>query len=207
MSPGRRRLWVVWGVLLALLGVVYVLQDSGGEQDDDGHGHGSEQAADNRWLLPVPTADLGAIEVVHEGNLHRFERDAAGLWFYHGVHGNSDPQHGHTTDVALAEKIDKSLIGFGRTRKERHIPVSEGPEKFGVTAPQMIVLVYAKGQVLPLAQYAIGDRAPDTVSRYVMRVGDSEIITIPNFQIDNLLNLIKIVQAQGQQSTPAQGGS
>jgi len=133
--------------------------------------------------------------------LHRFERDAAGLWFYHGVHGNADPQHGHTTDPLLAEKIETSLIGFSRTRKERRIPVSEGPEKFGVTTPQMIVLVYAKGQVQPLAQFAIGDRAPDTVSRYVMRVGDSEIVTIANFHFDNLLGMIQIAQAAAQNAS------
>jgi len=206
MSPSRRRLWVVWGALLLLLGAVFLLQE-GGEEDDDGHGRASQEEADARWLLLAPIDELGAIEVIHEGNLHRFERDAAGLWFYHGVHGNADPLHGHTTDPVLAEKIDKSLIGFGRTRKERRIPVSEGPEKFGVTAPQMIVLVYGKGQAQPLAQYAIGDRAPDTVSRYVMRVGDSEIVTIPNFQIDNLLNLIQMAQAAGEQPASAQSGS
>jgi len=206
MSAGRRRVWVVWGALLLLLGAVFLMQE-GGEVDDDGHGHASEEAEDARWLVPVPADELGAVEVVHEGNLHRFERDAAGLWFYHGVHGTADPQHGHITDPVLAEKIEKSLIGFSRTQKERRIPVSEGPEKFGVTAPQMIVLVYAKGQVQPLAQYAIGDSAPDTVSRYVMRVGDSEILTIPDFQIDNLLNLIQMAQAAAQQPATAQSGS
>jgi len=206
MSRMRRRTWVVWGVLGLLVAAVFLLQEGDGE-DDDGHGHGSAEHVDSRWLVPAPADELGVVEVVHEGNLHRFERDAAGLWFYHGVHGSSDPQHGHTTDPVLAAKIETSLIGFSRTRKERHIPLSEGPEKFGVTAPQMIVLVYAKAQVQPLAQYAIGDSAPDRVSRYVMRVGDSEIVTIPDFQIDNLLNLIKMAQAAGTQPGPAESGS
>jgi hypothetical protein len=196
----RRRTWVVWGVLGLLVAALFLLQEGEGD-DDDGHGHGSAEEVDSRWLVPAPADELGVVEVVHEGNLHRFERDAAGLWFYHGVHGNADPQHGHTTDPLLAEKIETSLIGFSRTRKERRIPVSEGPEKFGVTTPQMIVLVYAKGQVQPLAQFAIGDRAPDTVSRYVMRVGDSEIVTIANFHFDNLLGMIQIAQAAAQNAS------
>ena len=42
----------------------------------------------------------------------------------------------------------------------------------------------------PLAQYAVGDVAPDTVSRYVQRGGQPRVVTIPTYQIDNLLALI-----------------
>lgn len=203
MSGMRHRLWAIWSLLAVLLIAVYVL----GRMEDRagaGQGHaGEDEPADARWLLPAPLSELGAIEVVHEGSLHRFERDTAGRWFYHGVHADTDPQHGHVTDPALAQKIENALVGFGRTRKERRIPVSEGPEKFGVSTPQMIVLVYAKGQPQPLAQYAIGDRAPDGVSRYVLRVGDKEIVTIADFQIANLVNLIGTAVADTQQ--PAAG--
>ncbi|MCC7546236.1 MAG: DUF4340 domain-containing protein [Burkholderiales bacterium] len=207
MSAVRRRLWVVWGLLLVLLAAaLFVRQgdDSGGQD-----GHAGDDDADERWLVPAAATELGAVEVVHEGSLHRFERDAAGVWFYHGVHAEADPQHGHTTDPALAQKIDTTLVGFGRSRKERRIPVSEGPAKFGVATPQMIVLVYARSapQAQPLAQYAIGDLAPDGVSRYVLRVGDKEIVTIPNYQIDNLLGLIQAATAATRQALPPPGGS
>ena len=42
-----------------------------------------------RLLLPVPVDQLGAIEVADAGTLHRFERDAAGAWFYHGAHAGA----------------------------------------------------------------------------------------------------------------------
>lgn len=203
MSGVRRRLWVVWAVLLGLIAIVFLF-DGGQGDDGDPHGHGM---TDDKWLLPAPIDELGAVEVAFEGSLHRFERDSAGLWFYHGVHAAADPEHGHVTDAALAEHIDKILIGFGRTRIERRIPLAEGAQKFGVTTPQMIVLVYLQGQMQPLAQYAVGDRAPDGVSRYVMRVGSSEIVTIANFQIDNLKDLIEAASAAGETFVPLQAGS
>ncbi len=208
MSAARSRLWFVWGLLLVLLAAAFFLREGGKTGGDDGHA-GESGALDERWLVPAEAAELGAVEVVHEGNLHRFERDPAGVWFYHGVHAEADPQHGHTPDPVLAEKIDKALIGFTRARKERRIPVSEGPAKFGVATPQMIVLVFARGagQVQLLAQYAVGDQAPDHVSRYVMRLGDKEIVTIPNYHIDNLVGLIQAAAAATQQPPPLPGQS
>lgn len=203
MRGVRRRLWVVWAVLLVLIAVVFVFEDNDGDGDDL-HDH---ETADDRRLLPASITELGAVEVAFEGSLHRFERDSAGLWFYHGVHAPADPEHGHITDTVLAERIEKALIGFGRTRIERRIPLAEGAQKFGVTTPQMIVLVYLNDQMQPLAQYAVGDRAPDTVSRYVMRVGGSEIVTIANYQIENLENLIQASVAAGQTPVPLQAGT
>ena len=54
----------------------------------------------------------------------------------------------------------------------------------------MRILVYRSHSMQPLAQYAVGDIAPDTLSRYVRIVGSSAMATIPNYQIDHLLALI-----------------
>src|SRR2546430_17394042 len=48
----------------------------------------------------------------------------------------------------------------------------------------------------PLAQYAVGDIAPDTVSRYVLIVGRSVVTTIPNYQIANVLALVAAVASE-----------
>ncbi|HEU5283039.1 MAG TPA: hypothetical protein VFU53_04450, partial [Burkholderiales bacterium] len=48
-------------------------------------------------------------------------------------------------------------------------------------------------EALPLVQYAVGDLAPDQFSRYVQAVGSPTVITIANYQIDNLLGLIQAV--------------
>ena len=64
----------------------------------------------------------------------------------------------------------------------------------------MVILVYRKDDAQPVAQYAVGDVAPDGLSRYVLRVGSASVVTIANYQITNLLDLI---QAVGSSDAPA----
>jgi hypothetical protein len=61
----------------------------------------------------------------------------------------------------------------------------------------MLILLYQPGQVEPLARYAVGDVAPDTYSRYVQRLGSQEVVTIANYQIQNLEQLIAALSAPG----------
>ena len=60
----------------------------------------------------------------------------------------------------------------------------------------MIILVYGSESEEALAQYTIGDLAPDTFSRYVQAAGHDEVVTIPNYQITNLRDLIGSVTGQ-----------
>ena len=168
----------MWLVLAALVGVILVIEHR------DRHQEGTAGDADARLLLPVPVDQLGAVEVADAGRLHRFERDAGGAWFYHGVHTGSESRHTHGADPALAERIERTLAAFGRTRMERDFPL-------GVATPEVLVLVYRPNESQPLVQYAVGHVAPDTVSRYVMVVGRPVVITIPGYQIDNLLALVR----------------
>lgn len=147
-------------------------------------------AEGSRMLLPAAVADLGAIEIGQAGTLHRFERDGTGAWLYHGVHANAQAAHAHQTDPAQAQIIEKAFAALGRTRMERQLKLDVQSDTYGMTAPQMIILVYAKGDQPPLAQYAVGDVAPDGLSRYVLRVGGTSVVTIPNYQITNLQDLI-----------------
>ena len=62
----------------------------------------------------------------------------------------------------------------------------------------MIILVYGSEGDEPLAQYTIGDLAPDTFSRYVQAAGHDEVVTIPNYQITNLLDLVAEVTGQSE---------
>ena len=57
------------------------------------------------------------------------------------------------------------------------------------------MLVYLPNDLKPRAQYAVGDIAPDKVSRYVLGVGSSAVVTIPNYQIENLVGLITEAQS------------
>lgn len=152
-------------------------------------------------LLPAAVADLGAIEIGHAGTLHRFERDGTGAWLYHGVHANAQVAHTHQTDPTQAQTIDKAFAALGRTRMERQLKLDVQLGAYGLTSPQMIIIVYARGNPLPMGQFAVGDIAPDGLSRYVLPVGGNYVVTIPNYQIDNLLNLIQAVADKPGQGT------
>ena len=192
VSAIRPRLVAIWGVLLLLviaIAAIELKERANPEADED-------SVRDPRMLLPVPVAQLGIVEIAHGGALHRFERDAAGVWFYHGVHTSAQGAHAHQPDPALATRIDTALTAFGRTHIERQMSLEKGPQEYGLSNPQMVILVYRPKDLQPLAQYAVGDVAPDTYSRYILVVGRSAVGTIPNYQIENLLGLIKAASEQ-----------
>ena len=193
----RRRLVAVW-VLFAALAVAIVMI----ERQHRAATSTQDTGRDVRWLLPVEMSALGAVEVMHKGTLHRFERDAAGTWFYHGIHTGSEQQHAHNADPAVAAQIEKAFTGFGRTRMEREFPLKVEADEFQVTRPDIFIIVYRPQAVQPLARYAVGIVAPDGVSRYVLPVGSTRVVTIANYQIDNLLNLIRAMGEKSAQGNP-----
>jgi hypothetical protein len=186
----RPRLVIVWLALAALVGAIVAVEHADLVRPGPG---GDQGPADPHLLLPVPVDRLGAIEVAHAGRLHRFERDAAGAWFYHGVHTGTEGVHAHTADPALAARIERAVAAFGRTRIERQLALGTSTGDYGVAVPETLILVYRPHDPQPLVQYAVGDVAPDTFSRYVQVVGSPAVVTIANYQIDNLLALIQSV--------------
>ena len=175
--------WAALGVLVAVIGVV--------EYRDRPTPSGDRDAVDARSLLPVPVAQLGAVEIADRGRLHRFERAATGAWFYHGVHTAATAAHTHTADAELSERIEQAFAALGRARVERQFELEGDGAAYGLTAPEVVILVYRAEQSQPLAQYAVGTVAPDTVSRYLTLVGRRRVVTIPAYQIDNLLALVQ----------------
>jgi hypothetical protein len=200
----RRRVLVVWLVLAVLAAGIAIVEYRNRSQLPEGAAETIHGAEGSRMLLPVPIAQLNAIEIGHAGTLHRFERDGTDAWFYHGVHANAQAAHAHQTDPDQAETIDKALSTLGRTRMERQLTLDVQSGAFGLTSPQMIIIVYAKGNPLPMGQFAVGDVAPDGLSRYVLPVGGNYVVTIANYQIDNLLNLIQAVGAEPGRGTSMQ---
>ena len=187
---GRRgRLRAVWLALFVLVGAIVTIEHTDLLRPRSAR----EPANDPRMLLPLPVDQLGALEIASAGTLLRFERDAAGTWFYHGVHTGSEGTHTHHADPAMATRIERAVLAFGRTRVERQFALETSGGDYGVTRPETLILVYRPHEPQPLVQYAVGDVAPDTVSRYVLVVGSSTVATIPNYQIDNLLALIQAV--------------
>jgi hypothetical protein len=199
----RRRVVVVWLVLALLAAGIAFIEYRNRSQLPEGVAETIHGAKGSRMLLPAPITELGAIEIGHAGTLHRFERDGAGAWFYHGVHANAQAAHAHQTDPAQAQIIDKAFAALGRTRVERQFKLNVQSGNYGLASPQMIILVYGKGNPQPLAQYAVGDVAPDRLSRYVLPVGSSYVVTIANYQIDNLLQLIEAIAGPATPSPAA----
>lgn len=189
MSP---RLVVVWLLLAGLVGVVVVVEHT----DVLGRRIGRASTVDPRQLVPVPLDGLAAVEVADAGRLHRFERDARGAWFYHGTHTGREGAHEHPADPAAADRIGRALAAFSRTRIERELAPGRDVSDYGISPPRLLVLLYRPGESQPLVQYAVGDVAPDSVSRYVQVVGRPAVVTIPNYQIDNLLALIGTVSSR-----------
>lgn len=191
MSAGSKRLILIWSVLAALAVAIYL----GERQRSEQLGIANQRVTP--WLLPAPMQDLGAVEIMVKGSMHRFERDAEGRWFYHGIHDARKAEHGHSTDPTMAAIIDKAMINFGRVQREQKIAIKAGEDEYGVTRPDVFILVYRPKAEEPLARYAVGIVAPDGVSRYVLPVGAADIVTIPDFHIKNLLSLIDAVKIAG----------
>lgn len=200
-SRSSRKLIVVWLVLAGLAVVIGFLKYSDWKASQSDSGIQTE--AERRSLLPVPIEQLKVIEIAHLGALHRFERDAAGAWFYHahGVNTGVQAPHDHVANTASAEQIAHAFGALGRARIERWLG-DEDQQQYGVTRPETLLLVYGEFSSEPLAQYAIGDVAPDTFSRYFLIVDTSQVVTVANYQVENLMNLIQTVSGQPG-ATPA----
>ena len=175
-----RRLLAVWLALIALVILIVLLE----------YEPTQEQAAEENLLLPAPVSELGALELGVAGTLHRFERDAGGAWFYHGSHAASEAAHAHQPDPAAAQRIGAAFEALGRARIERRLPYARDSRQYGIAAPQVVLILYGRGAAQPIAQYSVGDVAPDTFSRYVHRMGSTEVVTIPNYQLENLLTVV-----------------
>ena len=174
-------------MLIGLVAAIAVIEYDGDEAQKPAPG---TIMVDDRALLPELVERLGAIEIAYAGTVHRFERDSAGAWFYHGAHSNNETTHGHVADPAQAERIAKAFEIFGRTRMERRFELNTKADEYGVVAPQIFIMVYRPNELQPLVRFAVGNVAPDGVSRYVLVVGTPLVVTIANYQIDLLLQLI-----------------
>jgi len=195
MSAGRRKgkLVLIWGVLVVLVGIIYAV-DHRDDREEQAQAEIESRGEDReRNVISVPIEQVGALEIAHAGALHRFERDAEGVWLYHSAHAPVDGSHGHQADPALADVIRTKLIGFARAHRERSFPYDPKTQDYGLANPKTLLLVYRKGETQPLTQFAFGESAPDGLSRYVLEMGATSVFTIANFQYENLVSLVDAV--------------
>ncbi len=160
----------------------------------------AQQGGDERrtgFLLPVSLAQIWAVEIVAGGALHRFQRDAAGNWFLHtGQHSHIGLASEHVADPREAAAIAQGLAAFERTRIEQIVAASVGEAelaRYGLTRPPLIVLLYARDDSRPAAQFALGDVAADGFNRYVLLRDSGAVVTIPDYAARHLSELLKSV--------------
>ena len=191
MRAQRKKLLLIWLVLAGLAVAIFFAEIKRSERIS------APVIRESKRLLPAPIEDIRAVEIMSNGAMHRFERDLDGLWIYHGIHDDTQPEHEHVTDPKIAAIIDEAMVIFDRVQREQNIPLQAGEDEFGVTRPDIFIVVYRSKTEEPLARYAVGTTATDGVSRYVLPVGAAEIVTIPDFHIKNLLTLIDAVKIAG----------
>jgi len=149
-------------------------------------------------LLPVSLAQVWAAEIVFAGKLTRFERDAAGNWFRHvGQHSHAGGGPVHVADPAQAQIIAAALEAFGATMVESRIAHgvdARGLARFGLAHPPVIVMLYARDNSTPLARLEVGSAA-NSVDRYARLAPDGDVVTLADFEVRRLTELLKSVGA------------
>ena len=155
--------------------------------------------APKRRLLPMPLAEVSALEIVVDGQLHRFDRDADRAWYYHR-HKNPNAEESpdqHVADPDMAATIAEGLERFSRATIERTVAVGAPGEAYGVTRPPVIATLYAAGEARPAIHLMIGDRVPGEANRYLLIQDYATIVTIPERHVIDLTDLVAAVAPDG----------
>jgi len=188
MSQRRSKLVIIWITVFALAALIFVKERQLAKSEEEPEGNRP------KWLIPIALEEIGAIEVLRKGQLHRFERDEKGIWFYHGQQDVANAaEHAHRADPLAANTIAQAVAMFSRTRKEQPIPLQPGKDEYGVSRPDILIMVYNPKKSEPVARFSVGMVSPNGYSRYVLPVGATEAVTIPEYQITNLMAMIDAV--------------
>lgn len=198
----RKQKLIVIGAVLAVLAVVIFIKENEYIQTIEA----PAGAHDQKWLFPMPLEEVGAIEVMRKGQLHRFEKDEAGTWFYHGQQDLANTkEHAHRADPLAATTIQQAIGMFSRTRKEQQIPLQPGKDEYNVSRPDILIMIYRPKKSEPSGSFAVGTVSPDGYSRYILQVGATEAVTIPEYQITNLMAMIDAVSKNAPVAAPSLG--
>ena len=143
-------------------------------------------------------AQIWAVEIVTAGKLTRFERDSAGNWFRHvGQHSHTAGANAHVADPAQARVIAAALESFDATAVETRVGRAADAgqlAKFGLALPPVIVLLYGRDNSTEVARVEFGGPA-DSLDRYARLAPDGEVVTVAEFEVKRLTDLLKAVGA------------
>jgi hypothetical protein len=149
-------------------------------------------------FLPVSMAQVWAVEIVAGGKLTRFERDSAGNWLRHtGQHSHTASASAHVADPAQARIIGAALESLDATAVETRVGRAADAgqlAKFGLSFPPVIVLLYARDNPTEVARVEFGGSS-DSLDRYARLAPDGEVVTVAEFEVKRLTDLLKAVGA------------
>ncbi len=192
----RVRLIVVWSLLLVLVGTVVAMEKTTFFDSEP-------PAPTGRFpIFSFAEPELGAVEVMYQGQFVSLMRDDQGRWFQH------DASHSHSggdiapagTDQHMsvpeqANKIAKQIALTASLLVDRKIKPEQDMAAYGLTNPQAMIAFYGLGAdgvdyAQPLDLLYVGDLLPTNYTYYTMRDGDPEISLIPRYYIALLLALV-----------------
>jgi hypothetical protein len=146
-------------------------------------------------LLPISMMQVWAIEIVFAGRLTRFERDGAGNWFRHvGQHAHTAAGNAHVADPEQARTIDTALRAFDSAAVETRLGSADSTHlaRYGLSLPTLIVLFYARDSSRPLNRLEFGGPA-DRLDRYARLAPDGAVVTVAEFEVRRLTELLRAV--------------
>jgi Domain of unknown function (DUF4340) len=158
---------------------------------------GSAASRATSLLLPVSMAQVWAIEIVFAGKLTRFERDAAWNWFRHvGQHTHAAGSDAHVADPTQASIIETAFSAFDLAAVETRVGPADPAQlaRYGLALPTLMVLFYARDSSTPLARLEFGGAA-DSLDRYARLAPDGAVVTVAEFEVRRLIELLRAVGA------------
>ncbi len=177
------------------------------EVEEDGAAVRFERGADGAWTWRFAGDGHGAGGHSHGGDGHGHSHGGDGHGHSHGDDGGDGGGGGAPNSPETAALIERALGAFGRARVQREIGRGAPGAEYGVLTPEMTVRVYLPGARRPVARYLMGDVAADRLSRYVLAGASLSIVTIPEYQVENLRQLAAAVTGRPRAPAEPPGGA
>jgi hypothetical protein len=71
----------------------------------------------------------------------------------------------------------------------------EQVDRYGISRPVIIALIYARDSSSPLARIEIGNAAADAFGRYVRLAATGDVVTIAGYESARLIEMLKAIGA------------
>ena len=97
-------------------------------------------------------------------------------------------------DADWAALIDKAFGVFSRTQYLRNLGSGFDGADYGLEQPILAIGLFADKTDNPIVRYTVSDVEPDQLRQYAWRSDKDEIVTIPIYQVENIMQLIAAVR-------------